>query len=199
HRAPAVQAGRTVHPVRERPADLRGPAPDPTGLGMVVPLGHQEDNRGGLPCPPRPARHVTRSTNTPGTRPLLPNKTSCPGNSRHRAVAAEPEPPSWLAWAVCAGTRSYGPEGAPAQQCVGATWLEALELAQGVQQMGLVPDQRPVQQLVSAALDPPFHYRVPPGHPDTAQHGGDPQVGQYRVEQRRELAVPVADQVLRPG
>jgi hypothetical protein len=32
-----------------------------------------------------------------------------------------------------------------------------LVLVQGVQRMALVPDQCSVQQLVAAALDPPFH------------------------------------------
>src|SRR5208282_1127999 len=39
-----------------------------------------------------------------------------------------PEPPLRLAWAVCAGTCMHGPEGAPVQQCTGATrriaWLQ---------------------------------------------------------------------------
>src|SRR5262249_48631475 len=42
NRAPAIQTGRTLPPVRGRPADLRGPTPDPPRLGMVVPVGHQK-------------------------------------------------------------------------------------------------------------------------------------------------------------
>ena len=36
-------------------------------------------------------------------------------------------------------------------------------LAQGVQQMRLVPDQRPVEEFVAAGLDPTFHDRVHAG------------------------------------
>src|SRR5216684_6259631 len=38
------------------------------------------------------------------------------GSSRRRRM-----PPRWLAWAACAGTCMRGPEGAPVQQCTGAT------------------------------------------------------------------------------
>ncbi len=89
HRAPAVQAGRAVPPVRGRPADLRGPTPDPPRLGMVVPLGNQKGDHGGLPRLPRRARHVTRSTNTPRTCPLLPEEEPCPGRGEHRVVEAD--------------------------------------------------------------------------------------------------------------
>jgi hypothetical protein len=34
--------------------------------------------------------------------------------------------------------------------------VEAFELAQAVEQVALVPDQRPIQQLASAGLHPPF-------------------------------------------
>ena len=34
--------------------------------------------------------------------------------------------------------------------------VELLEVAQGVEQVPLVPDQRPVQQLTAAGLHPPF-------------------------------------------
>ena len=37
------------------------------------------------------------------------------------------------------------------------TVIEALELAQGVQQVCLVPDQGPVEQLVAAGLHSPLH------------------------------------------
>ncbi len=35
--------------------------------------------------------------------------------------------------------------------------VELLELPQGVQKVGLVPDQRAVQELAPAGLHPPFH------------------------------------------
>ena len=63
--------------------------------------------------------------------------------------------------------------------------------------MRLVPDQSPVQQLVAATLDPPFHDGVHTGPPDTAEHDADTGVGEDRVEQRGEFAVPMADDVPR--
>ena len=60
HRAPAVQTGRTVHPVRGEPADPRPATPDPRGLGMVVSVGDEEGDQGGLPGPPHHAQHVAR-------------------------------------------------------------------------------------------------------------------------------------------
>jgi hypothetical protein len=47
--------------------------------------------------------------------------------------------------------------------------VERLELAQGMQEMALVPDQRAVQQLSPAGLHPPLHDRVHPRHPDAAE------------------------------
>ena len=38
--------------------------------------------------------------------------------------------------------------------------VEVLELAQGMDQVALVPDQRPIQQLASAGLHPPLHDRL---------------------------------------
>jgi hypothetical protein len=43
-----------------------------------------------------------------------------------------------------------GPEGAPVQQCTGATRLKVLVLAQHDHQMPLIPYQGPVQQLAPA-------------------------------------------------
>ena len=40
---------------------------------------------------------------------------------RRRIFKAVLNRPSGLAWAVCAGTCMHGPEGAPVQQCTGAT------------------------------------------------------------------------------
>ena len=52
-------------------------------------------------------------------------------------------------------------------------------------QMGLVPDERAVQELASASSDPAFGDRVHPGRPDVAEHGPDPGVGEDRVRMRR--------------
>jgi hypothetical protein len=48
--------------------------------------------------------------------------------------------------------------------------VERLELAEGVEQMGLVPDQGTVEEFVSAGLHPTFHDRV---HAGNADAGGD--------------------------
>jgi hypothetical protein len=69
-----------------------------------------------------------------------------------------------------------------------------LVLAHCVHQVGLVPDEGAVEQFAATGLNPPFHDRVHARHPDTAEHHGDPGVGQDRVEHRRVLAVPVADE-----
>jgi hypothetical protein len=68
---------------------------------------------------------------------------------------------------------------------------------QNMQQMALVPDQRPVQQFVAAALDPPFHDGIHSGRPDAAEHNLDAYVGEDLVEQGGELAVAIADEVPR--
>src|SRR5690242_19216590 len=61
--------------------------------------------------------------------------------------------------------------------------------------MRLVPDQHPIEQLVAAGLDPPFHERVRAGNPDTAEHDGDTGVGEDGVEQGRVPSIAVTDQV----
>jgi hypothetical protein len=68
-----------------------------------------------------------------------------------------------------------------------------------VEQVTLVPDQRPVQELTPAGQHPPFHHRVHPRHPHPGQHRLDSGIGQDGVEQLREPAVPVADQEACPG
>src|SRR5271165_4899726 len=69
-----------------------------------------------------------------------------------------------------------------------------LELPQGAQQVGLVPDQRAVQELAPAGLHPPLHDRVHPRHPDPAEYSFDASVSEDGIEQARELPVPVPDQ-----
>ena len=53
---------------------------------------------------------------------------------------------------------------------------------------------RVVEQLAMAAVYPPLHERVHPGHPDAAAHDHDARVGENHVEQRRVPAVPVPDE-----
>ena len=50
---------------------------------------------------------------------------------------------------------------------------ELLELAQGVQQVRLIPDQGPVEQLAAAGLHPALHDRVHSGHLDPAEYRFD--------------------------
>jgi hypothetical protein len=58
-------------------------------------------------------------------------------------------------------------------------------LAQDPAQVGLVPDEGPVQEFAPASADPAFGYRVHPGRPDVAEHGPDPGIGEDRVERSR--------------
>jgi hypothetical protein len=59
--------------------------------------------------------------------------------------------------------------------------IEIFELAQGMEQAALVPDQRPIQQLASAGLHPPLHIRIHARHPGAAEHHLDPRIPQYDV------------------
>jgi len=107
--------------MRGKPADPRPAPPVPPGLGTLVPAGHQEGDHGGLPGPPRHAQRRTRQPDTPRTRHLPPDETSAPAAGEHRAAADDLNRPSGLPGprAVMSGMR--GPEGAPVQQCTGAT------------------------------------------------------------------------------
>jgi hypothetical protein len=60
--------------------------------------------------------------------------------------------------------------------------VELLELAQRVQQVPLVPDQGPVEQLAPAGLHPPFHDRVHSRHLNAAEHDFDPCIRQDGIE-----------------
>ena len=64
-----------------------------------------------------------------------------------------------------------GPEGAPLQQCNGATRLVDLVPAQDSPQMGLVPGEVAVQELAAASPDPAFGNRVHARCRDVAEHG----------------------------
>jgi len=48
--------------------------------------------------------------------------------------------------------------------------VELLELAEGVEQVRLIPDLGPVKELTAAGENPAFHDRVHPGHLDPAEH-----------------------------
>ena len=65
--------------------------------------------------------------------------------------------------------------------------------AKGVHEVGLVPDERAVEQLMSAGLDPAFHDRVHSGDLDTAEYDRDACVGEDGVEQGWILAVAIAE------
>lgn len=60
--------------------------------------------------------------------------------------------------------------------------VEAFEFPEGVEQVALIPDQGAVQQFATAALYPPLHDRVHPGHSDAAEHDLDSRVGEDSVE-----------------
>jgi hypothetical protein len=62
-----------------------------------------------------------------------------------------------------------------------------------VQQMPLIPDQGPVEQLAAAGQHPSLHDRVHSRHLDPAEHDRDPGVLEDSVEQGGELAVAVPD------
>jgi hypothetical protein len=65
--------------------------------------------------------------------------------------------------------------------------VELLELAQGVEQVPLVPDQGPVEKLAAAGLYPSLHERVHSRHLDTAEQDRDPGVLEHVVEQPENL------------
>jgi hypothetical protein len=77
--------------------------------------------------------------------------------------------------------------------------VELFELAQGVEQVPLVPEQGPVQQFTAAGLYPALHERVHSRHTDTAEDDVDARVGQNGVEQGGELPIAVPDQKKAPG
>ena len=67
-----------------------------------------------------------------------------------------------------------------------------------MEQVALVPDQRPIQQLAPAGPHSPFHDRIHARHPYAAEHHLDSCIPQDRVEQLGILAVPIPDQEPRP-
>jgi len=69
-----------------------------------------------------------------------------------------------------------------------------LVLAQRVPEVGLVPDQRAVQQFGAQCLDLAFGDRVDARHPDTGQHRGDLCGTDDLVDRRGVLGVVVADE-----
>jgi hypothetical protein len=66
--------------------------------------------------------------------------------------------------------------------------VELFELAQGLEQVPLVPDQGPIEELASAGLHPSFHDRVHSRHLNAAEYDLDPRVLEDGVEQGWELA-----------
>nr|WP_232320187.1 hypothetical protein [Herbidospora daliensis] len=77
--------------------------------------------------------------------------------------------------------------------------MELFVLVQGMPEMAFVPQQAAVEKFVEAGLHPPFHDRVHSRHPDTREHGLNASLGEDLVHERRELAVPVAEQVAGPA
>ena len=110
-----------MQPVRGEPADPRPASPVPPGLGTLVPVGHQEGDRGGLPGPPRHAR-AARSKRTHLVHATCHrSETSAPAGGKHRDAADDLNRPSGLLGPRARITCMRGPEGAPVQQCTGAT------------------------------------------------------------------------------
>ena len=110
---PWTRVCRTAHP---RPA-----TPVPPGLGTLVPAGRPKGDHGGPPGAPRPASRRERYPDPPGTR-HLPAAAVRVAEGRWRRIAAKHlNRPCGLLGPWCAGTCMPGPEGAPVQQCTGAT------------------------------------------------------------------------------
>jgi hypothetical protein len=65
---------------------------------------------------------------------------------------------------------------------------------QRVPEVGLVPDQRAVEELAAQRLDPAFHDRVRAGHPDASQDRRDPGAAEDLVDQCGVLAVTITDE-----
>src|SRR6266700_2092566 len=62
----------------------------------LVPAGHQEGDRGGLPGPPRHPRRRSKPKDTPRARHLWPEETPTPASGRHRDAADGLSRPSGL-------------------------------------------------------------------------------------------------------
>src|SRR5664280_3173981 len=83
------------------------------------------------------------------------------------------------------------------QDAVGSVIVvERFELAQRLQQVCVVSDQGPVEELVPAGLYPPLHDRIHPRRADRASDDLDTLAGEHGVEVATELGVAVSDQVL---
>lgn len=63
-----------------------------------------------------------------------------------------------------------------------------------MEQVTLIPDQRPVEELTAADLHPPFRDRIHCRHPDSGHYDLEARIGHDGVEPCGELAVSVADQ-----
>ena len=73
-----------------------------------------------------------------------------------------------------------------------------LVLAQDPPQVGLVPDEGPVQEFAPASADPAFGDGVHARRPDIAEHGPDPRISEDRVERSRIVRAAIADHELDP-
>ncbi|MGO4749269.1 hypothetical protein AB4212_11675 [Streptomyces sp. 2MCAF27] len=68
--------------------------------------------------------------------------------------------------------------------------VELLQLPECMEEVVLVPDQGPVQELVSARLHPPFRDRVHSRHLDAGEDDLDPRVFEDVIEQSGKLSIP---------
>jgi len=71
-----------------------------------------------------------------------------------------------------------------------------LVLAEEPPQMGLVPDEGPVEELAAASADPAPGDGVHARRLDVAEHGPDSGIGENRVECGSEVRAAVPDQNL---
>ena len=72
--------------------------------------------------------------------------------------------------------------------------LMGFVLAQHLQQVPLIPDQRPIKQFASATADPSFHDRIGARCLHRPSNRSDPGSGKHRVPCRGELRVAIAQQ-----
>jgi hypothetical protein len=70
---------------------------------------------------------------------------------------------------------------------------------QDLQQMGLVPDEGPVEELAPAPADPAFDDRVHARRLNVAEHSSDPGIGEDRVECGGEIRSAATDHELDPA
>ena len=106
--------------LRGKPADPRPATPVPPGLGTLVPVGH----RRAITADYLVHHDTPSAARSNRTHPYTPPATGAnirPGWRKTPCCSRRPEPPKRLAWAACRDEWHARSEGAPVQQCTGAT------------------------------------------------------------------------------